>query len=433
MAYEQAVEFLVGLRSTGAKFGLENTLRLCALAGHPERRLRFIHVAGTNGKGSTCAMLEAAYRMHGLRVGLFTSPHLISFTERIQINRHPICHDDVIRWTDRVRGWIKQGFHADHLPTFFEAVTVLALGYFAEQRCDLVVWETGLGGRLDSTNVVSPLVSVITNVQQDHQQWLGNTLEAIAAEKAGIIKPGVPVVTATADPGALRVIEETARGRGSPLTRIDPARVQDWIPEGKCLGLGGAHQRLNAALVRVVVENLSSVFPVSSTTLWSALANVRWDGRFQRFKRPDGGLLVIDSAHNPDGCLTLLQALEEAHPGRTWCFIFGVLADKDFEGILGMLSSKAHRILLPPVHTPRAVVPAELRSMLSRIAPAVKVETATSFESALKAADGEALVVVAGSMYLVGEALQTLLADRVVVRVGGERLLNDWSLLPPRN
>ena len=433
MAYEQAVEFLVGLRSTGAKFGLENTLRLCALAGHPERRLRFIHVAGTNGKGSTCAMLEAAYRMHGLRVGLFTSPHLISFTERIQINRHPISPDDVIQWTDRVRGWIKEGFHADHLPTFFEAVTVLALGYFAEQNCDLVIWETGLGGRLDSTNVVTPLLSVITNVQWDHQQWLGDSLEAIASEKAGIIKPGVPVVTATAHPGALRVIEETARRRRSPLTRIDPARVQDWIPEGTSLALGGAHQRLNAALVRVVVETLSALFPVSSTTLWSALASVRWDGRFQSFNRPDGGLLVVDSAHNPDGCLTLLQALEEFQPGRTCCFIFGVLTDKNFEDILRMLSSRAHRILLPPVQTPRAVEPVQLQSLLSRIAPAVKVETATNFESALKAADGEALVVVAGSMYLVGEALQTLLADRVAAKGGGERLLNDWSLVPPRN
>src|SRR5580692_9800047 len=195
-AYPRAVEFLYGLQWFGAKFGLENTLKLAALAGNPQNQLRFIHVAGTNGKGSTCAMLESIYRAAGWRVGLFTSPHLISFAERIQVGRSLISREDVARLTDEIRAAIAALGEEAH-PTFFEVVTVMALKYFAEQQCDLVVWETGLGGRLDASNIVTPLASVITNVQLDHQQWLGQTLPEIAREKAGIIKPGVPVLTAT--------------------------------------------------------------------------------------------------------------------------------------------------------------------------------------------------------------------------------------------
>ena len=185
------------------KLGLENAFRLAALAGHPQRRLRFIHVAGTNGKGSTCAMLEAIYRAAGLRVGLFTSPHLVSFAERIQVDRRLISQGDVAQLVEEMRSLLQGGHFPDAPPTFFEVVTVMALQYFARQRCDLVVWETGLGGRLDATNIVTPLAAVITNIQLDHQKWLGQTLPEIAREKAGIIKPGIPIITTTADPSAL--------------------------------------------------------------------------------------------------------------------------------------------------------------------------------------------------------------------------------------
>src|SRR5215471_9904929 len=175
MTYAEAVQFLYELRLFGAKFGLENTLKLAALAGNPQGRLRFIHVAGTNGKGSTCAMLESIYRAAGLRVGLFTSPHLVSFRERIQVNRQLIGQNDVVRLVEEMKPSFKH-FPDGHQPTFFEVVTVMALKFFAEQNCDLVIWETGLGGRLDATNIVKPLASVITNIQLDHQQWLGDTL-----------------------------------------------------------------------------------------------------------------------------------------------------------------------------------------------------------------------------------------------------------------
>ena len=222
--YAEAIQFLYGLRLFGAKFGLENTRKLAALAGNPQEKLRFVHVAGTNGKGSTCAMLESIYRAAGLQVGLFTSPHLVSFRERIQVNRQLIPENDVVRLVSEIQPLLKE-FPADHHPTFFEVVTVMALKYFAEQKCELVIWETGLGGRLDATNIVIPLASVITNIALDHQQWLGDTLEKIAAEKAGIIKSGVPVLTAADAPEALRVIEQMAREKNSSLEHVSPSSL----------------------------------------------------------------------------------------------------------------------------------------------------------------------------------------------------------------
>src|SRR5471030_1548588 len=220
MTYAEAIQFLCGLQMFGANFGLENTRKLAALAGNPQEKLRFIHVAGTNGKGSTCAMLESIYRTAGLRVGLFTSPHLVSFRERIQVNRQLISESEVARLVEELRGKSRAGFQPapgrqDACPTLFEFATVMALKFFAEQKCDLVIWETGLGGRLDATNIVTPLASVITNIAFDHQQWLGDTLEKMAAEKAGIIKPRIPIITATDELSALAVIKKIAKEKNA--------------------------------------------------------------------------------------------------------------------------------------------------------------------------------------------------------------------------
>ncbi|HAV60992.1 MAG TPA: bifunctional folylpolyglutamate synthase/dihydrofolate synthase, partial [Verrucomicrobiales bacterium] len=232
MNFPQAIDFLYRLQLFGAVFGLENTRRLAALAGNPQNRLRFVHVAGTNGKGSVCAMLESVYRSAGLRTGLYTSPHLIHFGERIQINGRRLPETDVIRLVGRMqellaegalRGWWDDVFNIEDRaagaplpthPTFFEVVTVMALIHFAETDCEIVLWETGLGGRLDATNIVTPLASVITNTTVEHAQQLGDTVTKIAAEKSGIIKPGVPVVTGVAAGPALQVIREVAASRG---------------------------------------------------------------------------------------------------------------------------------------------------------------------------------------------------------------------------
>src|ERR1039457_448881 len=279
IGYTEAIQFLYDLRLFGAKFGLENTFKLAALAGNPQDRLRFIHVAGTNGKGSTCAMLESIYRAAGLRVGLFTSPHLISFRERIQVNRQLIPEVAVVRLVGELQPLLKQ-FPAGHHPTFFEVVTVMALKFFAEQKCDLVIWETGLGGRLDATNIVTPLAGVITNIQFDHQQWLGDTLEKIAAEKAGVIKPGVPVITTADEPEALAVIEKIAREKNAPLIKV--AQASRLSAAGTAaLPLMGDHQQLNAALAAATVETLQDKIPVSEAAVRAGLETVQWPGRLQ--------------------------------------------------------------------------------------------------------------------------------------------------------
>ena len=310
MTYAEAIQFLYGLQMFGANFGLENTRKLAALAGNPQEKLRFIHVAGTNGKGSTCAMLESIYRAAGLRIGLFTSPHLVSFRERIQVNRQLIPESELVRLVEEIQTLLKE-FPADNHLTLFEVVTVMALNFFTEQKCDLVIWETGLGGRLDATNIVTPLASVITNIGLDHTQWLGDTLEKIAAEKAGIIKPGIPVVTATDEPSALAVIAKIARENNAPLFKInsgDGRRVA--VPNQSQLGsptrrpsqienlsLPGEHQKINAALALATVEVLKRQIPVSEEKISEGLVNVNWPGRLQLIKRPDGQNFLLDGAH----------------------------------------------------------------------------------------------------------------------------------------
>ena len=435
MTYGEAIEFLYKLRWFGAKLGLSNTLKLAALAGSPQNRLRFIHVAGTNGKGSTCAMLESIYRSAGLRVGLFTSPHLISFRERIQINRRPIPEVDVVRLVEELKPFL-ENFPADHHPTFFEVVTVMALRYFAAQKCDLVVWETGLGGRLDATNIVTPLASVITNIQYDHQQWLGSTLASIAAEKAGIIKRGVPVVTATDEPEALKVIEQTAARENSPLTVVSSADAEKPPLDTIELPLPGAHQRLNAAVAIAVTRILNDAISVSEENIRHGLGGVDWPARLQLINRSVGAgvpasrsqKILLDGAHNPAGARTLAASLKQFFPSTTVTLIFGILADKDCEEICNILAPLARRILPVPVASERTAQPADLALYCRQANPSAEVTQHDSLQSALAATAGESFLVITGSLYLVGEALDLLRPGQTQSR--DERALNEWGAAP---
>ena len=238
MTHDEALDWLHASESTGIKLGLENTNRLLAACGHPERRLRFLHIAGTNGKGSTCAMLDSILRRAGFRTGLYTSPHLVDFRERIRVDGKMIPREDLAEGLSRLRDAVRDW---EHGPTFFEISTFLALDHFARSGCDIVVLETGMGGRLDSTNAVMPLVSTITPIDMDHMQWLGDTLDKIAAEKAGIIKAGIPVVSAPQQPAAAEVLRKTAADRGSSIRFVAE-------PCPHPLSLAGAHQKWNAAL-----------------------------------------------------------------------------------------------------------------------------------------------------------------------------------------
>jgi dihydrofolate synthase/folylpolyglutamate synthase len=433
-AYRNAVEFLYGLRLFGAKFGLENTFRLAALAGNPQSKLRFIHVAGTNGKGS--AMLESIYRAAGLRVGLFTSPHLVSFRERIQVNRELISEADVVRLVEELKPLLKE-FPDDHHPTFFEVVTLMALKYFAEEKCQLVIWETGLGGRLDATNIVTPMASVITNIGLDHQQWLGDTLEKIATEKAGIIKPGVPVITATKKPDALRVIEELARAKNASLvkvgqaSRLSPSKKAKKSETGATpvLPLPGEHQRRNAELAVATVEVLQNKIPVSKKQVREGLEKVNWPGRMQLVTTPSGQKILLDGAHNPDGAEALRAALTAGFPESKPAIILGVFRDKDSAGMCRALAPLAGRLLLTPVHSERSEDPVQLVSACREANPQAPIEVCASLAEALKEAAGESFVVVAGSLYLVGEAMELLRLSPAPD--ADEKSLNEWSSTNP--
>jgi len=401
MTYSQAIEFLYSLRLFGMKLGLENTFRLAEAMGNPHHDLRFIHVAGTNGKGSTCAMLESIYRAAGLRVGLFTSPHLISFAERIQVGRELISREDVARLTEEIRAAIdvlREEAHA----TFFEAVTVMALKYFREQKCDLVVWETGLGGRLDATNIVTPLASIITNIQLDHQQWLGHTLPEIAGEKAGIIKEGVPVLTATENADALAVIVKTALQKKAHLTVVTQFFRDEEI------GLMGEHQKKNAALAVAAVRLLQSQIPVSESAIREGLKSTHWDGRLQIVPQAGGRTILLDGAHNPAGAEALATALKTKFAGQIPSLILGTMGDKDIAAICHALAPLSPRIFLSPLASERGANPQQLADCCRLANPSAEVVVCQNVAAALARASSEPFVVISGSLYFVGEAMQEL-------------------------
>ncbi len=451
MIYSDAIQFLYDLRWFGAKLGLANTLKLAALAGNPQRQVRFIHAAGTNGKGSTCAMLESIYRAAGLRVGLFTSPHLVAFGERIQVNRRNIPENEITRLVSEMRSLLERGWaaqtrnthdarrtthHAPSIhqsnssppashPTFFQVVTVLALRYFAEQQCDLVIWETGLGGRLDATNIVTPLASVITNIQYDHQEWLGESLQSIAAEKAGIIKPAIPVIAGVDEPEALKVIQDTALRHAAPLSVVSASEIHRPPLNTIELPLLGRHQLLNAALAVATVRVLAPAMPVHDDAIRTGLSRVRWLGRLQLVTRPSGQKLLLDGAHNLDGAEALAAALKQYFPSATPALILGILCDKNWAAICDILAPLARRIFLVPVSSERAAPPAELLQACRKANPLADSCVCDSLAEALDEAEREPFLLVTGSLYLVGEALEAL--QLATERGSGERALNEWA------
>ena len=453
MNYADAIRFLYSLRWFGAKLGLANSFKLAALAGNPQNRLRFIHVAGTNGKGSTCAMLESIYRAAGLRVGLFTSPHLVAFGERIQVNRQVIPARDIGRLVAEMQALLEEGWGAsanralsassateagahspadahdlaEH-PTFFEVVTIMALRYFAAQKCDLVIWETGLGGRLDATNIVTPLASVITNIQYDHQKWLGETLASIAAEKAGIVKPGIPVITAAEGDEALPVIAETARRQNAPLTALSPEEIHRPPLDTLQLPLLGQHQRMNAAVAAATVRTLASQIAASGETIRAGLSRVHWAGRLQLVTRPNGQKVLLDGAHNVGGAGILAAAVKEYFPSVKLTLVLGILQDKDWPGMCEILAPLAERILLVPVPSERSATPHELAEACRRANETAQVTEHASLREALAAAPKDAFLTIAGSLYLVGEAMELLHLSPA--KATDERGLNEWGGVP---
>ena len=392
MNYRDALAWLYGTQVFGIKLGLDNTRRLLAAMGAPQQHLRFLHVAGTNGKGSTCAMMESVLRADGLRCGLYTSPHLVDFRERIRIGPDRIAEAEAAEGLERLKmaaaGW-------DHAPTFFELTTVLAAWWFARQGADIVVWETGMGGRLDATNAVDPLVSVITPVGMDHEKWLGKTLPEIAGEKAGIIKPGVPVVSAPQPDPVRGVLESRAVASDAPLAFVR----EPW--NGGPLGLAGAHQRWNAAVALAALD-AADLAPDSASRA-EGLASVAWAARFQRV----GDNMVIDGAHNPEAALALVDAWREAFGDRRARLVFGALQDKDIAGLLRLLRQIADEVWLVPVDSERGADAGQLRTAALG-AGFAQVHSGSVVDALAAARAGDTPVLVAGSLFLAGEVLALL-------------------------
>ena len=410
MTYQEAIDWLYELQLLGSKLGLENPRQLAALAGNPHQSIKIIHVAGTNGKGSVCAMLENIYRAAGYKTGLCTSPHLVSFRERIQVNREPIAEQEVVRLTECAQALLRT-FPAEQPPTFFEVITVMALEHFARARCDIVLLETGLGGRLDATNIVTPIATVITPIALDHQQYLGETLAQIAAEKAGILKKGIPALSAPQPPEARAVLEKTA-----PITFVDAEHAT---------ALAGKHQRQNAALAATTVGALQNTMPVKTESIETGLANVHWPARGQVFER-DGRKLLLDAVHNPASAEALRGVLAELHSEQRPTLMLGVLADKNWEQMVGVLAPVARRIVCVPVSSERILPPDELAEEC-RKQNDCEVVAAPSLENGLAVVAKDDFVVITGSIYLLGEAMKFLgLAGAV-----DEPDLNEWKMSRP--
>lgn len=389
MNYREALAWLYGTQSFGIKLGLENTRCLLAAVGNPHERLKFIHVAGTNGKGSVCAMLDAVLRESGLRAGLFTSPHLVEFRERIRVAGVEIPAEAAGEGLTLLRaaaaGW-------DHQPTFFEIAAALAAWWFDRERAEIVVWETGMGGRLDATNVVIPSVSVITTIGFDHQKWLGGTLAEIAGEKAGIIKRGVPVVSAPQKPDALAVIENKARKECSPFILVDRPY------EGR-VGLAGAHQKWNSAVALAALDAARLVPDRGMRE--RGLASVRWPARFQRV----GENLVVDGAHNASAAEALVATWREFFGDRKARLIFGALRDKNPGELLSILRVIADEIVVVPVNSDRAASVRELRAA-AEVCGFIGIHEGCLAE--VLRLDAAEPTLVTGSLFLAGEALALL-------------------------
>ncbi len=394
--------YLESLKPLAMRFGLERMERALAALGRPDRDLAVLHVAGTNGKGSTCAMAAEALRRAGHRVGLYTSPHLVSFNERIQVDGAPIADGDLDARVEEIRRtcpWHDSGDESERL-TYFEFATLVALLQFARERTSAVVLEVGLGGRFDATNVVSPRVTAVSRIGLDHVQLLGNTLDAIAREKAGIFKRGIPAVVAHAQPPeAMEALRDEAGRREAPLV-VAPAGYRGQV------ALRGQHQQGNAALAAAALRLLDAAgVRVGEEAVAQGLAQARWPGRLEEI-----GGVILDGAHNPDGAAALAAALPLLYPGRPVELVFGVLADKDHAGMLSVLAPGVRRLHLVAPDSPRARPPETYRGLAASFAKPVDQHPscATAIDCARRATYPGGVTCVAGSLYLVGEARKLL-------------------------
>jgi dihydrofolate synthase/folylpolyglutamate synthase len=406
MNYPDSVQFLYALGNEvkTAKLGLDRIERVLRELGRPQDRLRIVHVAGTNGKGSTCAMIESGLRAAGRRTGLFTSPHLAEPTERIRIDGQPISAARFTAAFERVHAAVEQVL--DMHTTYFETVTAMALLVFAEERVEHVVLEVGLGGRLDATNVVAPELSVITPIDYDHEQYLGRSLESIAGEKAGILKRGVPAVFAPQRPEAAAVLRARAIELGINATPAAPAQnitINARSSRFRAAGLhiqcplAGAHQVQNAATAATALLRLG----VSADAIEHGIGAACWPGRLEHVRaHPD---VILDGAHNPAGARALADYIDRFYGSRPIRMIFGAMRDKAIDEISGILFPRARQVIITAPRQTRALAP----DAIAEIAHHPDLRTSAALEGALALladAGPEEAIFITGSLFLVAEA-----------------------------
>ena len=404
--YKEALAWLYSLQRFGIKLGLENIRRLLdklglespgRARGSPNTRAKVIHIAGTNGKGSTCVMIDSISRAGGYHTGLFISPHLVTFRERIRIDGEMISEKDVADGLTIIRDLIEDW---NPHPTFFEVITALALRHFSEAQVDVVVLETGLGGRLDATNAVQSDVSVITPIGLDHEEWLGYTLAEIAGEKAGIIKPGVPVVSATQQPEAEEVIRTRAAECDSPLQFINETYVRSPV------GLRGQHQKQNAAIAIAAIR--AANIELNEKAVLRGLASIEWPARFQKWDERT----VIDGAHNPSAARILARTWREVFGDQKATLVLAILSDKDLRGVCQALAPIADSVLLPKIRSERAAQPEELTKLLSDIAPSLPHSITSNVADTLMLARANPNpILITGSLHFAGEVLAHLRSE----------------------
>jgi len=423
-----------GMRYSPEQFDLGRMHAFVRALGNPERAYPSIHVAGTKGKGSVSSMCSAALQAAGYRVGLYTSPHLHDYAERIRIDHASIPHQDLVSLVEEIKPVIES---IPGLSTF-EITTGLAFQYFLHRKVDVAVLEVGLGGRLDATNVVEPSVSVITSLSFDHTQILGNTLPEIAREKAGIIKTGVPVVVSPQEEAARRVIEQIAAERSAPLIQVgrdysfaplshslEGQSLQVWNGSEKrdaeqlVIPLLGAHQVENAATAYAALQEFSRrALPLSEGSIQRGFTQVTWPGRFEILQHQPP--VVVDSAHNRDSAQRLRQALDDYFPGMPVIMVFGASEDKDIEGMFAELSARVQEVIATKSFHPRAIEPEQIVEIANQYGKSAKIvpDIPDALDVALDLADGDKMTLVTGSIFVVAATREAWLARQIKLDSG---------------
>jgi dihydrofolate synthase/folylpolyglutamate synthase len=411
--YAQTRDYLYSLKNQGSKYGIDRMQLFVKALQHPEHRFPSIHVAGTNGKGSTCAMLEALYRDNGYKTGFFNSPHLVHQGERVQVNRQILPHAAIVKYTEELRPKAEAlgKDDPDCHPSFFEFMVAMAFLRFAEAKVDIALIETGLGGRLDATNVIDPELSIITSISLDHIELLGDTLEAIAREKAGIIKTGKPVLLGKLPPTAEATIREIAQSRNAPVYSV----VERFPKEADLptTNLEGSFQRWNAAVAVYATEILAERFPIRST---QALQHVNWAGRWQTIPLADH-TLILDASHNPEGIVMLDENLRKLiqTTQQKPIIVAGTLGEDRGRSLMNAIAPHARELHLVEPNQPRATTSEFLESCLppQRDYSVHHAQLADIIPAPNTCALGSAgdTIVITGSLYLIGEALERLTSE----------------------